>query len=81
MKEANYKPVGPVTMVAVIDARPTRWEVLFMFLLGGALVIVGWMQYSYVAEARLRREGIPQIVVTATIQAEAPGGLGAGRGW
>ncbi len=76
MKERkSNKPVYSIERVAVIAPRPTRWEILFMGLLWAALFLVGWMQYSYVAEARVRRAEIPQIVVTATIQA---GEYGAG---
>ncbi len=80
MKESNCKPVYSIEKVAVIAPRPTRWEILFMGILGGGLILVSWMQYSYVAEARVRREDIPQIVGTATIQAEGYGSEGAGGG-
>lgn len=79
-KESNCKSVYSIERVAVITPKPTRWEILFMGILGSALFLVGWLQYSYVAEARVRRAEIPQIVVTATIQAEGYGSEGAGGG-
>lgn len=67
MKESNYKPLGEVESVAVIGGSPTGWEIFFMALLAAALLLVGWIQYSYVAEACSRRgEEIPQILATAT---------------
>lgn len=74
MKEANGRE-----LVAVIAPRPTRWDFFVMGILGASLVLVAWMQYSYVEEARLRRmEGIPQIVAPATVEAETVGEGGNG---
>ena len=78
-KKSN-KPIYSIERVAVLAPRPTRWEILFMGILWAALILVGWIQYSYVAEARVRRAEIPQIVVTATIQAGEYGSEGAGGG-